>query len=504
MQAVQRKSKKSRPHLRWVWLILALAVLAGGLTGWLLAQKTPEEPAEHPAEKGLLADYEDSQVRRVEVTFRGGDTWVMTADEAGACLVEAEGQRFEPDRAMARLVIASLGVVEYQEKLTDRLAQTADPTDMELFGLQPPRETVTVSYADGGRLTLYIGEKNADMDVPFYYLQVEGDPALYALDISTAQDLFVTAGMLRPVPQPEIQAARIDRISFRTQEGGCSWELAGEITDPDAADRWQLVEPFVYSAEGEAVANLRKNLVNLRVGGYVAEATPEELAKYGFDQPRAVITVHMAEGTTLVTDEAGSAAERDWPEETLTFTVGSARNELVDYVCFRDTICTVSRFMVSAVTDTVPLDTLTRYPVRTSLSNLKRLTVETAGGRDVYEVTRVEQVAENNELVLDDAGVPVTDNSVTRNGRPADWSAFQQCYGQLLLVTVSGVLPEGWQGEENQCHTRLVFETETGISHAIGLSDFDAFHDAVWVDGHAVFYLVKGGLSLTLPDEAAE
>ena len=127
--------------------------------------------------------------------------------------------------------------------------------------------------------------------------------------------------------------------------------------------------------KGSVEAVLASPKIKVYITG-TEERPREELAKYGFDQPRAVITVHMAEGTTLVTDEAGSAAERDWPEETLTFTVGSARNELVDYVCFRDTICTVSRFMVSAVTDTVPLDTLTRYPVRTSLSNLKRLTVD--------------------------------------------------------------------------------------------------------------------------------
>ena len=491
MQSVQRKNRKSRPYLRWVWLAAALAVLGSALV-WLLLPTDTGGPEEREDPTGLLANYEEDQVRQVEASLRDGEVWRLTADGNGALQVETGGRTFEPDGAAAWLILNTVGVVQYQEKLAEDLSLLGD---LAQFGLAPPRETVTVTYADGRVLRLVIGEKNEDGDAPFYYLTVEGDPALYALDPSSARNLYVTGDMFHPVPQPEIQTARIDAISFQTENGRCAWEMEGSITDPDAQDRWRLTEPFVYSAEGEAITSLRKNLANIRMGSYVAEATPEEMARYGLDSPRTVITVHMAAGTTHTVDDQGAPAQKDWPEETLVFTVGSAKNDMVDYLCWNDVICTVSRFLVTGVTETAPLDTLTRYPVRTSLSNLRRLTVETPAGRSVYEITRTERVAENNELVLDENGQPVTDNTVTRDGQPMAWDVFEARYGQALLATVSGTLPEGWAGQETEAHTRMVFETVTGVTHTISLGDFDAFHDAVWVDGSAVFYLVKGGLA---------
>ena len=119
----------------------------------------------------------------------------------------------------------------------------------------------------------------------------------------------------------------------------------------------------------------------------------------------------------------------------------------------------------------------------------------------IYVVRFSEKVAENNALITDADGQPVYDLAVTRDGEPVSAEAFEAAYSRLLLVTASGALPEGWTPAEAP-HSRWTYVTRTGVTHSIALSAFDAFHDAVTVDGQTLFYLVKGGLPR--PEESGE
>ena len=502
MQKIERKKRKSRPGLRWALLAAAAVILAGRLLAARLLQPEPRkpEPSVHP--KTLLAQYEPSEVREVRAALRSGETWRLTVLEDGSVRGTDAGGTFEADAGMARRVLAAVCVVEAQETLAEDLSQVGEAPGV--FGFDPDRLTLTVEYTDGSRLTLHVGDRGPEES--WYYLTREGDPALYCWDTGSVSDVTLEAALLHRVPQPELHQARIDRIRVQSGETVRSWELDAAITDADAADRWMLTEPARYPADGEAVKTLRRNLINLRMGGYAAPDTPENRKRYHLDEPAWVITVHQAAGETLETREDGSTAARAWPEEKLTFTVSPSDNELIDWVAWEGTICTVSHFLVRGVVNTAPEDTLTRYPVLTSLSNLRRLTVEDARGEThVWPVTRTERVAPNNALVTDEQGNVVMDTEVTCDGQAMRRETFEAGYGQLLLVTVSGTLPADWAGSEAEAHTRMVFETETGAVHRLALSPFDALHDAVWLDGSAVFYLVKDGLNwpLLLPEAPA-
>ena len=482
---VEKKRRRERPWLRWA----ALAAAALAVAGTLLALRAVREDqaARDAAEleaaaphdgRVTLSDRSEEAVASVAVTLRGGEAWTLTRAGDG-WTVTSGGAAFPADAAVAQAVSYAVGYVEAQERLEadfDSLGESE-----AAFGLDPARAAVTVRYTDGGELSFRVGDRFED-ETAFYFMRVAGDPALYTLDAGTVSDLTMEAALLRELAQPQLHAARIDRITVETRQGTRAWRLEGEITDADAADRWALIEPLRYPAEGEAISRLEQNLGNLRLGGYVAEATAENLAAYGMNEPAAVITVHMAAGTTLVTEADGAAREQDWPEETVVLTVGAARSEMVDYLCWNGVIGTVSHFLVRAVTETKPEATLTRYPVRVSLSNLRALTVEEPGGTRRYELTR--PAGENAEP------------AVTLDGAPMDYAAFESRYNRLLLVTVTGRLPEDWHGAEAEAHTRLRFETETGAAHTVSLSNYDALHDAVWVDGEALFYLVKGGMGL--------
>ena len=125
-----------------------------------------------------------------------------------------------------------------------------------------------------------------------------------------------------------------------------------------------------------------------------------------------------------------------------------------------------------------------------ALANLERMTV----GEDVYQLSREPRVAEDNSLVTDENGEIIYDMAVSKNGQPASYAAFEAAYLRMETVRVSGILPDGWQQTE-AAHTTFTLRTLAGSEHTIALTPFDALHDAVIVDGCALFYLIRGGMS---------
>ena len=114
---------------------------------------------------------------------------------------------------------------------------------------------------------------------------------------------------------------------------------------------------------------------------------------------------------------------------------------------------------------------------------------------DGVKQNAAEQVAENNELVTDDEGNQVYDITLTKNGESADYTAFSAAYNQLMMVTMSGRLPDDWTAADIP-HTVWTFTDIDGTVHTVALTRYDAMHDAVAVDGVALFYLIQGGFSL--------
>ena len=256
-----------------------------------------------------------------------------------------------------------------------------------------------------------------------------------------------------------------------------------------------LTTPVSYPADGTAMNTLRKSAANIRLGEYIADATAESIARYGLDTPRLVIRLHQAAGTIGAVGTTGSYATTDYPEATITLVIGEQESDLVDYVLYNGGIYRCSTLLLRGVMNADWQETITRYPVLTALGNLASLSRETADGVDTWVITRTEQVAENNELVTDDEGNQVYDIALTKNGESADYTAFSAAYNQLMMVTMSGRLPDGWTAADAP-HTVWTFTDVDGTVHTVALTRYDAMHDAVAIDGVALFYLIQGGFSL--------
>ena len=95
-------------------------------------------------------------------------------------------------------------------------------------------------------------------------------------------------------------------------------------------------------------------------------------------------------------------------------------------------------------------------------------------------------------------GEVVWDVFCDKDGAEVSYSEFSAAWEQLRAVRVTGWLPDGFTVTE-PVHTTLTFTTVTGKTHTLALAPYDALHDAVIVDGTALFYLISGGLMLQFP-----
>ena len=491
---------KTRAHSRRARLILLLAAVAV-LAAALLLTRQLEQPA--PAAGQTTADSsvplfacDPADVLGIAVTRQGDAPWEVRLDaQSGRFVLLGEGGFTLSEATTYELQLAASAI-------TCESVVSADPAEyaahLAEFGLDAPSRIAIITFADGSVRTLRIGSRAAHTGA-WYYMTLDGDERLFALSTGMVEELFVSRESLFDVTQPVIHKARIDRITLRGGDGTVQteWTLMGDITDDDASERWQITAPFVYPADASAMASLLANAANLRLGAYVAPATAEAMAAYGFDNPRLTIELHMAEGTTAVTGWDGAYTTTDWPASTVTFTIGGARSDMVDYVLYDGSIYVSSHFTMGVFLDANPRSSMNRYPVLTALGNLAALTVEANGEVTRYELTRTERVAPNNELVYDAEGNLLWDTAVTRNGESIDFASFEAAYMRLVGVSVAGVIPEG-ETVDTAPHTVYTFTDVDGTVNTIALSSYGVLHDAVSVNGHQAFYIAKNTFRLEL------
>lgn len=493
MLQVEKKRRRSRSWLRWVLLALLLAVLGGTvLTLRLLNKPIAYNSLESPVTYGELIVHEAAEVIGVSVAMPGSDSWALVRQENGMVMVDDPD--FPLDTTLVDSILEAARIVSYSSVLTEDPAEYRD--QLGELGLADPT-VVHIMYADGSDVTLRIGNHSDDLDSAYYYMLVDGDDRLFGLDPTTASTLNLERYLLHAVTQPVIHKARINAISIELPERTLRWELAAGIDDADAADRWMLTQPKRYAADGERMDSLRENLANLRLGAYVADATPENLTEYGFDAPRLVLTIDQGAGTVGSAGTDGVYGLTEWPASTITLAVGAAKSDYVDYVLYNGCICMTSHYSMQTLMDMDAQSTLTRYPVLTSLSNLSSLTITQGETTHTWTIEDVDVLDEDGMPVQNEDGQYVLERAVSMDGAAVSYEAFEASYNQLLIATVSGALPEAWQPIE-PAHTTYTFHTRTGVEHTIALIAFDALHDAVIVDGCAMFYIIRGGLAFML------
>ena len=495
MQQVERKKHGERRHGRAVWVALCALLLAGCAAAALILTKKAEEkpePARQPV-TGAIVQKNPEELDSITITPRGGESWTAVRREDGMLeLVRAEdGEAWTVDETISDMLQDAAVNLTYEDVYTEKRGEWEPQA--AAFGLADPQITATFRYTDRTETTVRIGNSADPEGNALYYMTVDGDDRLYAVSSGTVKDLNTEKTLLHPVPELQIHAALLDRITVMNGDGSIriEWKLTGAVSDQDAAENWVLTVPFTYPADYDAMKNLKDSAEKLRLGTYIGPATDEMLTECGLKEPAAVLEMHMAEGSTGTVGAEGVYDVSDWDERTKTLTLGRAKSEMVDYLLYEGKIYTISHFSVSAFTETEALSTAARYPVATPLNSLESVMVEEEGKEPVrYGLVRIDEEQQEDTEGTDDAGQSIR---CLRNGEEIPYETFAAAYERMLTVTVSGKLPADYEPQRVQ--TKYTFRTVSGGTHTVELCGFDGMHDAVRMDGHTLFYLIKQGMT---------
>ncbi|MBQ6399619.1 MAG: DUF4340 domain-containing protein [Clostridia bacterium] len=478
MQKIEKKRQRKGLPPWAVILILLFALLILGGVLWRLETREQEEAAGGPvpreARGGTLTQRDASEIDRIEITRRGGEQWSVEREEG--TLFPSGTRTWAVDPSIGDPLQDALCHLEYEEILAEDPAGWRDQA--ALLGLAEPRVRAVCRWKTGEPLEVRIGDRVAGTEDSLYYMTVAGDGRLFAASEGTIRDLDIEEALLHPVTQPGIIGALLDRITVADGEGKpvTEWALAGRITDSDAGESWQVTVPFLYPADGEAIAGLKKSAENLRMGAYDGEATAENLARTGLTHPTRILRFHMAAGSTGTVSDSGVYDVVDREAREVVIYLGADRDENVSWMRLGEEIYAVNRAAFSAFTETDPLETAARYPVAVPFGSLSSLTAEERGGSVTYTLER------DGEGAL----------KVRRNGEETDAAAFEAAYERLMTVTVTGRLPAGVRrGEATKKYT---FRTVSGGTHTLEFWPFDGMHDGLTQDGCTMFYLIREGM----------
>ena len=490
---LQVNRKKTPKRRKWIpALVLAILAAVGGLAVWY-AVREPEPMPTREDTRGSLIERETSELVRARIQMKDREPWTVVRNDAGELVIEG-ADAWTVDESLGERVEDALANLVYEDILTENPADYRDR--LEEFGLAEPALTAEAEFSDGQKYTIRIGDDSGMADEDFRYMTMDGDDRLYAVAGNLMEDLGIEQELLHPVAQPEIQTSRVDRITVRDGAGTVTaeWTLRGAVTDSDAAENWMLTSPVTYPADPDQTEGLIKNAGSLRLGLYIGPATDELLSECGLTTPTREIEIHMAAGATGQITDAGAYNVRDWPEETVRFLLGGARNELTDYCLYEGTVYTINHFTAAAITETDPIGTLARSLVPVATDHLGSLRIDRADGtRDEYILTYTSEPLSEEEI--EENGDGETSRVVVtceKNGEEIPYTVFEADYERMRVVNVSGRLPDGWEKKETR--ERYVFRTVSGTEHTVELSAFDAMHDAVTVDGCTLFYLIRGGM----------
>jgi len=217
---------------------------------------------------------------------------VLDLPEAKVTLTKADGrwmispQRFRADPALIDRLLSALSPLTAERTLTGSAER---PLDWKTYGLDPAVGWMS-AVANGTTTTLRIGEATAVTNNR--YVQVAGRPEIF----------IVPAGFFEEADKPfesfrDPQLVRVDAWAAKRLTVASA---ASTYTVERRDDRWVVTQPVADQADRTQVNNLLRDVSSVDIKRFLNDAPPvEQLATWGFDQPKAEIA--------LLADEAPAA-----------------------------------------------------------------------------------------------------------------------------------------------------------------------------------------------------
>lgn len=289
-----------RKDTRRLCIGAAAVVVLGGVYAWLMLHPAEDED-ETPSTALVSMDSDD--LASVQVSPRDGGSFTVSfsSDDSGTTYTMSGDDLDYSESLMQSLMEATVSI-------SARPVEEAS-TSLDEYGLSDDddTDTVVITDTDGTQTTLTLGLSN-----DFGTYCTTGDGNVYLLDSDTAESLTQPQSYYRNLTilggyytlSNELYTLAIDRMA-----DGSSISIEARDTDALDEDAVSAYTDFVFTAPIECdaddseMSSMMGNLESGLTADSIVEDDPDDLSKYGLDDPvRISMTANNLDATVLVGD----------------------------------------------------------------------------------------------------------------------------------------------------------------------------------------------------------
>ena len=279
--------------------VAVLAVLSGtyiGVTSYVDSQEEKEAEAadtsvsvvEMDSEKITSVSFTDTEGAE-EVFEKDGDNWV---------------KKDEPDFPVSQDTldgaVNALTALSADQKLED-------PEDLSEYDLDKPQNQITLTEEDGNRTVLQVGMKN-ESSGQYYMKKSEDDKNVYLVSAVSLDPFMGTAYEFAEVENfPAVTSATIKDVKVEKENGY-------QLSQDDDSLYWYVSD----GKTSEQADTSKVGTVTSAIGSLTyVEYNCTDQAKYGFDDPYAIITAtYLTEEDTEEDTDAAEVSQDEDKTET--------------------------------------------------------------------------------------------------------------------------------------------------------------------------------------------
>ena len=294
-----KKKKKGKGLLFAVLILIVLLVLYFVID---LQQKKADQEAEteETEESSLPVSVTEDEIAKV--TVKNGDV-TMTYTKSDDTWTYEEDHDFPLDESAVDTKMSKLTSLT-----VDRVLES--PEDLSEYGLDEPKQEVTVLKTDGTTFTLYIGNQNSSNND--FYVKVDDGADVYTIPASSVNVFDMQPyDVAKADTFPTLESTNIRNIKVEKEDGTV------EFASDETATSWTVKDQDgnEEKAGTTAASDLTTAVSSLSYKDFV-DYKGDDLTRYGLDKPAETVTVVTEETEAETEEETESEEESEVASES--------------------------------------------------------------------------------------------------------------------------------------------------------------------------------------------
>ena len=282
--------------------VAVLAVLSGTYIGVTSYVDSQEEKEAEAADTSVSVVEMDSE-KITSVSFNGTEGAEEVFEKDGDKWVKKDEPDFPVNQDTLDGAVNALTALSADQKLED-------PEDLSEYDLDKPQNQITLTEEDGNRTVLQVGMKN-ESSGQYYMKKSEDDKNVYLVSAVSLDPFMGTAYEFAEVENfPAVTSATIKDVKVEK-------ENVYQLSQDDDSLYWYVSDGTTSEQADTSKAGTVTSAIGSLTYGNFVDYNCTDQAKYGFDDPYAIITAtYLAEEDTEADTDVTEVSQDEDKTET--------------------------------------------------------------------------------------------------------------------------------------------------------------------------------------------